>query len=203
MPTGYTYPVVEGKITKFPDFALSCARAFSALITLRDAPMDAPIPTKIEPSPYHAKKLSEVKANLAKVMKMTPRQMENAAAKSNRASVEAVESIRRDYEMQNARLQGMLDKANAWKPPTPDHKGMKDFMIQQLEDSMASFDYMAPAEELSGKEWHKREVERLKRDVAYHTKENAAEVSRARVRTEWIKKLRASLRASAVTSKEG
>jgi len=59
MPTGYTYPVVEGKITEFSDFALSCARAFGALITMRDDPHDTPIPETFEPSDYNAKKLAE------------------------------------------------------------------------------------------------------------------------------------------------
>lgn len=50
MPTGYTYPVCEGKITEFPDFALSCARAFGALISMREEPMDAPLPDEIAAS---------------------------------------------------------------------------------------------------------------------------------------------------------
>ena len=35
MPTGYTAAVCSGEITEIKDFALSCARAFGALITMR------------------------------------------------------------------------------------------------------------------------------------------------------------------------
>lgn len=193
MPTGYTYPVVEGKITKFSDFALSCARAFGALINMRDDAMDAPIPEEIKPSDYHAKKVKEAAAGLAKALKMTPAQMASGAAKANERAAEAARSIRQDYETQNARLEKMLAEAKAWKPPTPDHKGMKDFMVQQLTDSMHSFDYLPEFKTLSGQEWHKQEVASLERELAYHTKENEEEIRRAAERTDWLKQLRSSL----------
>lgn len=193
MPTGYTAPVVDGKITKFSDFAMSCARAFGALVNMRDDPMDAPIPDEIKPSSYHAKKLKEVSDGLAKALKMTPAQMSAGAAKANERSAEAIRSIRESYETENKRLDKMIAEAKAWKPPTPDHKGMKEFMIQQLTDSRHTFDYLPETKTLSGQEWHKMEVERLSREVAYHTKENEDEIERARNRTDWLKKLRASL----------
>lgn len=195
MPTGYTYPVVEGKITKFSDFAMSCARAFGALITMRDDAPDAPIPEEIKPSDYHAKRLKEATAGLAKVLKITPGQMSVGAAKANEAAAEAARSIRQSYATENARLEKMLAEAKAWKPPTPDHKSMKDFMVEQLTMSMHSNDYLPDYKTLSGQEWHAAEIKRLERDIEYHTKENDAEVERARNRTEWLKKLRASLAA--------
>lgn len=36
MPTGYTASVQEGKVTEFRDFAMECARAFGALVMMRD-----------------------------------------------------------------------------------------------------------------------------------------------------------------------
>ena len=45
MPTGYTYDLYDGKDIEFPDFVMKCARAFGALIEIRDDPMDAAIPT--------------------------------------------------------------------------------------------------------------------------------------------------------------
>ena len=43
MPTGYTADIQDGKITTLREYALSCARAFGALIMMRDDPHDAPI----------------------------------------------------------------------------------------------------------------------------------------------------------------
>lgn len=53
MPTGYTAAVEDGTITEFDDFAWQCARAFGALIMMRDDPMSAPIPQKFEPTAEH------------------------------------------------------------------------------------------------------------------------------------------------------
>lgn len=194
MPTGYTAPVVDGKITKFSDFALSCARAFGALISMRDDAMDAPIPKEIKPSDYHAKRVKEISAALAKTLKMTPAQMSAGAAKANEQVAESIRSCRREYELENSRLEKMLAEARAWEPPTPDHKGMKEFMVQQLTDSMHTFKYLDEPAKLSGQDWHKMEIDRLKRDLDYHTEENEQEIARAAERTEWLKQLRSSLR---------
>jgi len=44
MPTGYTAEIYEGeKEVTFEKFALTCARAFGACITIRDEPMSASI----------------------------------------------------------------------------------------------------------------------------------------------------------------
>ena len=58
MPTGYTATLME-KGQTFQEFIMGCARAFGALIEMRDSPNDAPIPDKFEPSDYHAKRLIE------------------------------------------------------------------------------------------------------------------------------------------------
>lgn len=71
MPTGYTHKVQEGTITEFKDFALSCARAFGALITMRDDPMDATIPDVIEPDGYYAECVAERKSEFERLQSMS------------------------------------------------------------------------------------------------------------------------------------
>ena len=58
MPTGYTAKLMEQGQT-FPEFIMSCARAFGALIMMRDDPANAPIPEKFEPSDYHVRALKK------------------------------------------------------------------------------------------------------------------------------------------------
>ena len=66
MPTGYTAELME-KGEPFNRFVMRCARAFGALIDLRDAQMDAPIPEKFEPSDYHVKALAKALAELERL----------------------------------------------------------------------------------------------------------------------------------------
>lgn len=52
MPTGYTAGVKDGTVTDFKAFVMQCARAFGALIDMRDDPSDVPIPKSFAPSSY-------------------------------------------------------------------------------------------------------------------------------------------------------
>lgn len=54
MPTAYTADIAKG-IT-FKQYAMNCARAFGALIDLRDKPANCEIPDVVYPSDYHLKK---------------------------------------------------------------------------------------------------------------------------------------------------
>ena len=54
MPTGYTSKIKDD-IT-FEQYAMGCARAFDALIDMRDEASDALIPEELTPSNYHEQK---------------------------------------------------------------------------------------------------------------------------------------------------
>lgn len=195
MPTGYTYPVADGKVTEFPEFAMSCARAFGALIMMRDDPMDAPIPEEFKPGTYNEQKLAGDKKRLGEVQAMTNADCETAAIEAHREALASRTKYLADKETEAARLNAMLAKVRIWNPPTPDHVEMKKFMIQQLTDSLPG-DY-APSIPalLDGHAWRESEITRLADSVVYNQKEVAKEIERARGRTEWVKALRESLAA--------
>lgn len=196
MPTGYTYPVVDGKITEFPDFALSCARAFGALIMMRDDPMDAPIPDEFEPSTkYYDERLAADKKRLGEIQAMTNADAETAALEAHRSAAASRSKYLADKEVEAERLNAMLAKVRTWSPPTPDHTEMKKFMIDQLTMSLPG-DY-APSIPalLDGATWRQQEIDRLADSIVYSQKEIAKEVERARGRTEWVRALRTSIAA--------
>ena len=82
MPTGYTARVKDGTVTEFKDFAMGCARAMGACISMREAAHDAEIPEQFEPSPYHTEQLAKAKADLAAFEAMT--EAEKQAARKRR-----------------------------------------------------------------------------------------------------------------------
>lgn len=59
MPTGYTVGIADGKITTFEQYAMTCARAFGALVMMRDDPFDAPIPEEIKVADYYVTNAKE------------------------------------------------------------------------------------------------------------------------------------------------
>jgi hypothetical protein len=196
MPTGYTSDLYEGKDVTVGDFILGCARAFGALITMRDDPADAPIPDQFEPSDYHAKKVAEAQERLMDLAAMSPEQMEREAfAEFEQAHARWVQR-RSDAAARRERYEAMLCEVRRWRPPTADHDGLKVFMLQQLESSIdfdCSMSYDHEPVLLSAETWHRERVEKAKRDIEYHVRENEAECKRATERSQWVKALRESL----------
>src|ERR1022692_3329241 len=131
MPTGYTADVVDGKVTEFRDFALCCARAFSALIMMRDEPSSTPIPAEIAPdTSYYDGRIVEAEAALAILDSMTEAQASAAAQAAHEKAVAYRTKYLAGKGAAVARINSMLEKVRAWKNPH-DHERMKSFMIDQ------------------------------------------------------------------------
>lgn len=192
MPTGYTAAVVDGRVTEFPAFAMSCARAFGALVTMRDDPSDAVIPDEIVPSPYYANRLEGLQVRLKELKGLTPEQVETAASEAHEKACQCYADSERERLEANARIEAMSAKVSAWEPPSPDHQEMKSFMLQQLSISISD-SYSKPPEKLLAWEWLAREVSQTLNEINSSIKHHAEEVERAQGRTQWIKQLRASL----------
>jgi hypothetical protein len=104
--------------------------------------------------------------------------------------LQKIKDLRKAYE-------AMLKKVQAWKPPTEDHRELKQFMIDQILESIR-FDcietyYSKPTVRLTGSEWFEQRQAELREDIVRHTEGFAEDVARAKNRTEWVRALRTSL----------
>lgn len=194
MPTGYTHKIKDGQ--SFKDFVMGCARAFGALVMMRDEPHDAPIPERFEPSDYHKNKIIETERRITELENMSIDDALEAAEN------EHISELRRWQERESERTDlrnkynAMMAEVVKWQPPTPEHQGLKDFMIEQIETSRrfdCSGTYDDKPKPLMPSEWKAKEMEKARRDIDYHTKEHAEEVNRTEGRNNWIKALRESL----------
>lgn len=196
MATGYTHDVAEGKVQDFPTFAWQCARAFGALVEMRDDPASAPIPEEFKPSDHHTTRLAEAEAELSRLKALSEGEKAEGFGRFRAQTQIERRKHTDDCDLKRDRYQGMLAKVRAWKPPTPDHQGMKDFMEEQL--SMSIKHDCTPMENYpktydTRQEWHAAQIESAAWSVEYHKKEQANEEKRCRERTKWIADLRASL----------
>lgn len=196
MPTGYTADVQSGKVTDFRTFALQCARAFGALITMRDDPADATIPDEFQPGTHNSNALKQATERLAALSAMSPAQAEAAAQQDFKERTSAKRKYEADKEAQRARYDAMIDHVMAWTPPTPDHLEMKSFMLQQLLDSKridCGGEYWQTVEPLSGEQWLAAQRMSTQRDIDYYADADRKERERAADRTAWVRALKASL----------
>lgn len=196
MPTGYTSKLYYGKKkVSFKDFVMDCARAFGALVSLREDP-NAEIPDKFEPSSYHVEELAKAKRKLAAASRWT---YEDAARLSGAEYAKAIAYYRSQMVGRAAlarRYGAMMKKVDAWVPPTKDHDGLKKFMTEQLSMSLRSDTYKPNRpRRIRASDFKAMAIHDATHYIAYHTEEMRKEVERAHERTAWVRALRESLAA--------
>lgn len=199
MPTSYTDAIKDG-IT-FGQFALGCARAFGALVLMRDDSSDTPIPQKFEVSEYHEKKIESLRLEITEIEQAGDSELEKQMQEERDAErIRLLNSIKKEKSLR-AKYDAMLVSAKEWTPPTSEHKGLKTFMIEQIESSIkwdCEGDWAQEGldrlkETVSVTSYRAQELAKLTKSVAYHTNEHEKEVERTAGRNEWVSALRGSL----------
>jgi hypothetical protein len=196
MSTGYTVGIEKG--ISFETFAIQCARAFGALITMRDDPMDALIPDEIKPDKYHYNELKKAEKELILAKKITIKEAKKFAQdeyekglKYNTETITKKKNLKEKYE-------NMLQHVQNWHPPTSEHLNFKKFMIDQITDSI-NFDCNIkynenPVIKMTAREYLKQHIENRENDVKYHSEHYQKEIKSCEGRTNWIQELKKSLK---------
>lgn len=195
MPTGYTAGVVDGTINSFETFALQCARAFGALISMRDDPLNAEIPDEFKPDSYYQDEIKEIQDEIQKLHTMTPEEIKAACDKDLEERHNHKQESYDKAKLENDRLDKMEAAVKAWIAPSTDHAGMKDFMLDQLEISRHDLKYYNITIEYElPSQWMKRKTESLVKSLLYYQQEYEKEKQRCEDRTRWVKQLKESLK---------
>jgi hypothetical protein len=194
MPTGYTGKLYEGE-QSFNEFVWSCARAFGAMIHMREDGLNAKIVEPVLDVSYYEqsrqraeKKLAEVDtfsdAEVRDVLQLEYENAKTEAAKSNTRSA-----------AKRARYEAMVKQVSAWTPPSPEHAGLRTFMLDQLRESIKfDCDGSAYTPKLrTAQEWRDETRARAQRDLEYANKEEARERKQHAERVAWMRALQASV----------
>ena len=191
MPNGYTADIHDGKDVSFKDFALSCARAFGAFIHQRDDNVKDK-PKLREKDNYHIKKINEAEM----WVKPTKAEFDAYVVKQTAYYNEQINKRKK----LKIRYENMLKQATYWTPPTKEHEGLKQFMIEQLTESMnfdCSFDYyereLEKLKNYTYKEYVKDMCDYNKRDIKYHTEQLKKDADGDNKANKWITDLYKSL----------
>jgi hypothetical protein len=197
MPTGYTAPIEKG-IT-FNEFVLGCARAFGALITMRDDPADAPIPDAFEVEKYHYEWVENAKAEVLRIEALTEEECRAAAKKAYDDALAYRENSIREKNELRAKYDAMLADVRAWTPPSSDHVGLKDFMIKQIEESIewdcdtSYYERDVPMLK-PWDQWQREALNAARRTHANYEENLNKAIVAAQSRTRWVQQLRESLK---------
>ena len=193
MPTGYTAGILDGTTKDFKEYAKHCERAFT--IHLRDEPFDSEYKPRT-PSDYHTKAITKAKETLKEIEILEDTTIiERERLRLLDSLKYHKEGIEKDKQTKS-KLDKFLLEAKAFKAPTETHKGIAEFMVTQIEETI-KFD--------CNNSYHKDELENVEKqllsidadnvrwdlktqatkDFAYHTKEHGAELKRCRESNKW------------------
>lgn len=204
MPTGYTSIIQESEETNsdklFRQFALQCARAFGALVSMRDDKWDAEIPDEIVAGDYYKNGIAQHKKELAVARKRSMKEWDMLAETSFFDKNDYYNKKINESLDLRAKYQTVLDKVYAFEPPTPEHVHYKEFMIEQIKGSI-DFDCgseyytneLKSLKRLSAKEFKDQTIETIINSLKYDEENYAKEVESAKKRTAWVKALKKSL----------
>ncbi len=199
MATGHTMKLMHEGQT-FNDFVLGCARAMGACISLRGMPSDTEIPEAFTPAASHTERLAKADSELEILRSVPLKGREARAIILLNTEIAWLEKLRTSSVEENSRLINMALLVTAWQPPTKNHRGLKEFMLEQIRISRHITPSLCSAqiEKLHqlGKtplNYFDQSLLEAQKEVQMAQQSLDEEVSRCQSRTGWVKSLRDSL----------
>ena len=195
MASGYTAKIENGSGITFKEFAKDCARAFGAAFHQRDDPLSAGL-TLPEIDLHHSIALVDANNEFSALANVSIRGWNRKAAKQNASSISSWKKSLEDQKEKIRRYDKMMSDVLAWNPPTPDHKRLKSFMIEQINDSCTDYDRQKrnPPRPTSGLKLKQLHVQMQKDSITYHEKEWEKSKLHFATRCAWITHLNESLK---------
>lgn len=205
MPTGYTAGIIDGKITTFEQFATQCSRAFGATIHMRDNPLDSPYEPRT-PSQYYVNSLQSQREKLEETKTMTDEAIVQDFENLLKDSLEYHERELEKTKVNLGRLNSIMESAKSWVPPTEDHEGVRDYMIDQLEitikadgDPSYHVNKIVQAkkeleEGIDPKVYREEKIKEIEDRISYYEVEVRKELERCKQSNDWMDKFLESIK---------
>lgn len=197
MPTGYTTDI-ENDI-EFEDFVLGCARAFGACIHQRDDNMKIK-PALREVETYYFEHAKSAAAELAKLEVMKPQDRVEYAKNQIARELEVEQEYFNKKVLLKNKYDAMLERVQAWSPPTSDHDQLKKFMIQQIEESIKfdcntsyALERITNLSQQNPSSYFATALESARRDVKFYSEQYEKHMVAVRESNAWITELYKSL----------
>lgn len=182
-------------------FIMLCTRAFGACQRMRDDPLDVSVPEKITPDPFHLNSMKNLEKELKKLKSLSEKASIIWAEKEINKKIKSHKKYKKKDSCTKKLkcFNDMLEKVIAWKPPSEDHIELKNFAINQLEQSIKFDDhdsyYLDEIKKLSKqtpKGYYKKELKRIAETIEYHKKHWEKEVENTNFINNWFDQLRNS-----------
>lgn len=177
--TGYTSLIAQGEITTAKDFLKVCLRAFGVLVEMRDEPLSANIPTKIEKDDFYSKKKEEAEKKLKELKSYHPKQWEKMLKKEIKATKETLKKGEKKAEKERMLLDRLTREICGWQCDK-EFKEVKNFALEQLgrtreETFLEVWQKLNTLENFTWETFKKQKIEELEKETAYYEKKEQKE----------------------------
>lgn len=196
MPTGYTAPIYEGeKDFTFEKFAMRCARNFHLREKSKEEAID--LEKDFQPNSFYKDMLEVAEKDYQDFLDNPPTEEQLNKKFDEYVQMEQARFLEREQktEVIRKRYAAMMRKVLAWQPPTPEHQNLKDFMLNQLRDSI-EYDCSYYAPDVKDREGFFKDAmspDRFLRRISHYREMWENEVRRSEECKKWVKDLMDSL----------
>jgi hypothetical protein len=104
---------------------------------MRDDSLDSPYEPRT-PSEYHVNRLQTEKEELERMKSISDEELTQELELKYKEDLKYYEEKLERSQKNLGKLNSMLESVKSWTPPTEDHVGLKEFMIDQLEITIRS-----------------------------------------------------------------
>lgn len=200
MPTGYTCGVRNGEVIELKDYILQCARNFGACVHMRGDGISSDIKYR-EVGEYYPRRLENIRKEFEEFKLLSDEEIQKQLDESYERRVQEQKEGLKRFDERKQRYLDMIDKVKEWIPPTKDHIGLKEFALEQLNNSL-EFDCSDSSRNYYLQEPFKDTVEGYKawkiksylKDLEYYSKSYREELENAEKANKWITDLYESLK---------
>ena len=197
MPTGYTAKLM-GEGQSFKEFAMLCARAMGACISMKDDPFDKTIPEKFSSSDYYTENLQRAKNQLKKFKKTSSSEIQLWGSSQIEKMLESTTKAYNVSKEEDQRLSDMKKHVLNWNPPTPEHENFKKFMLEQIDVSFNNMsDYynreLKNIKKLTPNKVFVNQLKTIEGQIKYYNEQMKNETKSIESKNNWISELRNSL----------
>ena len=156
MPSYYTADICNEKDISFQEFALKCARAFGAFVHMRDEPLNTTL-SRPTLSDYHTNEIKNIENEFALFLKSSTEQRKKMfEIEMKKEEAYYLREIEKEKQIKNKYL-ALINDVKAYKPQSKELKEFKNFMFDQLIDSMKY--------DCSNEDWYNKSIQSVKEET--------------------------------------
>lgn len=190
--TGFTQIIEDHDDVTFEQYLWRCARGMMAFVRERESGLDAQVPLEVVPQPFYEEWLTSERERLAELESLTLDGAANAMAEENAERLRKHQEYDAERRKRCRQYDKMRDQVVKWQPPTPEHEGLKEVMLEQIEISMPDHEREAdelPVAATDPAKWRDERIEHARQEVKRREESLSKEHERCRKATEWIQAL--------------